>query len=372
MGRPRNPANSAFPAGIYPSKGWLFWRDPATAKWVKVCRIADWDTKPARDRWVDLSTAKPKGGTVSHMLAEHLKHRRQLVREGKLAARTFEDNEEYCLHLNKAFGAMDYWTVTGRDCAAYLQHRTWQPPARKGPDGKLVTPPARRAPVRANKELSLLSSAYTWALSSPDFPLVTTNPCYGVERNPTQRSERCPEVWEIDAAKMHATPMWSLILDLAYIGGKRGIEMRLLPKKAVQPDGIHFKSAKGGVDVVIEWSPELYDTVLRMFAWSEDIEQRRKVSSPYLILARSGGPYTSQGWKTMMYKIVRAAMADTDNPLKEAFSLHNIRSRSATDEEELDGTNPQHRLGHTRRATTDIYMRGRRLKKVKALPLKRA
>ena len=47
-------------------------------------------------------------------------------------------------------------------------------------------------------------------------------------------------------------------------------------------------------------------------------------------------------------------------------------ARSATDEEELYGTSPQHRLGHKRRATTDIYMRGRRAKRVKPLPLRKA
>jgi hypothetical protein len=43
-----------------------------------------------------------------------------------------------------------------------------------------------------------------------------------------------------------------------------------------------------------------------------------------------------------------------------------------TDEEELLGTNPQHRLGHKRRATTDDYMRGKRAKRVKPLPLRKA
>jgi integrase len=73
-----------------------------------------------------------------------------------------------------------------------------------------------------------------------------------------------------------------------------------------------------------------------------------------------------------MYKIVRAAIADADNPLEEPFSFHDFRARSATDEEELYGTSPQHRLGHKRRATTDIYMRGRSPKRVKPLPLRKA
>jgi integrase len=73
-----------------------------------------------------------------------------------------------------------------------------------------------------------------------------------------------------------------------------------------------------------------------------------------------------------MYKIVRAAIADADNLLQAPFSFHDFRARSATDEEELYGTSSQHRLGHKRRATTDIYMRGRSPRRVKPLPLRKA
>ena len=166
--------------------------------------------------------------------------------------------------------------------------------------------------------------------------------------------------------------MWALIFDFAYVCGQRGIDTRLLPRKALQADGIHMKQTKTGAEVVIEWSDELYAIVLGLLAWSDEIQRPRKIESPYVISARSGGPYTPHGWKTTVYKIVRAAIADPENPLEVPFSFHDLRARSATDEEELEGTNPQHRLGHARRSTTDIYMRGKRTKRVKPLSLKRA
>jgi hypothetical protein len=89
-------------------------------------------------------------------------------------------------------------------------------------------------------------------------------------------------------------------------------------------------------------------------------------------VSRTGQPYTAHGWKTTMYKIVRAAIADPTNALEQPFSFHHFRARSATDEEEIYGTNPQHRLGHKRRSTTEIYLRGKRVKRakrVKPLPL---
>lgn len=361
MGRRRKPGNDHLPGGVYPSRGWLFWKDPKSGDWHKLGK--EWD-RAARDKWVELSAGKSKAGTVADMLDAFMVYRRQLVREKKLAARTFTDNEDYARNLKLFFGAMPYPSVNGRHCASYLEKRTWQPKPRKG-----VPQPVQRAPVRANKELSLLSSAYTWAMTSPDFPLATSNPCYGVKRNPTHRSERCPELWEIEAAKAAAPPLWAHILDLAYICGKRGVEIRMLPKRGLQLDGLHVIGAKNGPEVIIEWSAELYGAVLGILSWSDAVTNKRHVESPYVILAKSGGPYTPHGWKTTMYKIVRAAIADPDNPLQEPFSFHHLRARSATDEEELYGTSPQNRLGHTRRSTTDIYMRGRRAKKVKPLPL---
>lgn len=369
MARPRNPENAHLPSGVRKSRGWHFWVDPATEQWHKLGKA--WDMA-ARDKWVKLSSGKAAAGSVADMLDDHMEHRLQLVREKKMAARTYDDNLDYLRYLKAVFGAQRPADLNGRHISAYLEKRSWQPPARKGPDGEKFTPPPQRAPVRANKEISLLSSAYEWALKSPKFPTVKSNPCYGVKRNPTKRSERAPEQWELEAAKLKATPMWALILDLAYIGGKRGVEMRMLPKKAVQADGLHVEGAKNGPEVIIEWSEDLHDVILRIYAWSEAIEERRHIASPYLIQARGGGAYTRHGWKTMMYKIVRTAIADPANPLTEAFSFHSIRASSATDEEEIYGTNPQHRLGHKKRSTTDIYIRGRRPKKVKPMPLKRA
>lgn len=376
MGRRRKPGNDIYPAGVYPSRGWLFYRAEGGA-WAKICRIEEWDnkhpgSKAARDRWTELSTGNAKAGTVADLLDAHMSYREQLLREGRLAKRTYEDNLEYLKPLKKVFGPMPAHTVTSRHCAAYVQRRSWQPKPTKGANGELVEQAPRRAPVRANKELSLLSSAYTWALTSPDFTAVIANPCVGVERNPTKAKERCPELWEIEAAKRHAPPPWHLILDLAYIAGSRGVQLRLLPKRAIRPTGLLIGKAKGGADVELEWSDELVAVMLGLLAYGDEITERLHIESPYVILSSTGSPYTAAGWKTMMYKIVRAAIADQDNPLQEPFSFHTIRARSATDEEEIYGTNPQYRLGHKRRATTDDYMRGRRAKRVKPLPLRKA
>jgi len=369
MGRRRKPENDHLPGGVYPSRGWYFWKDPATGDWHKLGK--EWN-RAARDKWVNLSTGKAKGGTVAHLIDAHLIYRLQLVREAKLAARTYEDNIEHAHYLKLAFGAMPYYSVNSRHCTDYLRKRTWQPKPKKAPDGTLVPQPPRSAPVRANREMSFLSATYSWALESNDFPLVTANPCIGITYNTEKRRERCPEIWEIEAAKTKAPGQWSLIFDLAYICGTRGVDARMMQKSQLRPEGIYFPAVKGGNEVIIEWNDDLYATVLGLLAWSDDITERLHVACPYVIVARGGGPYTAHGWKTTVYKIIRAAIADSATGLKEPFSFHDFRARSATDEEEIYGTSPQNRLRHRRRATTDIYMRGKKIKRVKPLPLRKA
>jgi hypothetical protein len=372
MGRRRKAGNTGYPQGVYPSRGWLFWRDQTDGHWERICKLDEWGTKPARDRWTELSTGNSPEGTVAAMLDWEIAHREQLVREGKLDKRTLADNTEYLKPLKAVFATMRPQDVNGRHVAGYLEKRSFKPRPRRGAAGELVEQAPRRAPIRANKEIALLSSTYSRAMTSPDWQQVTSNPCHGVRRNPTKASERCPEIWEIEAAKLKAHGAWPLIFDLAYKGGQRGVQMRLLPKTAIHVDGIRPPVAKGGLPVFIEWDDELIAVVLGLLEYTAEVERKLHVVSPYVIVARSGAPYTPHGWKTTMYKIVRAALADPANALKEPFSFHNFRARSATDEEEIYGRSSQGRLGHRKRATTDDYIRGKGEKRVKPLPLRKA
>jgi hypothetical protein len=371
MGRRRKAGNGLYPAGVYPSRGWLFHRDQA-GKWHKICRVEDWQTKNARDRWAELSTGQADAGTVGAMLEGYLSFLEDLLRRGGVSKRHFEDSQEYAKHLRPVFGAMLPHEVTSRDVLGYLRKRSWQPPARKNAAGELVLQAPRLAPVRANKEISSFSRAYAWAMGSPDWPRVSANPCIGVDRNPTKAKERCPEIWEIDAAKRKARGAWPLIFDFAYKCGQRGVQTRMLPKTAICADGIRPPTAKGGDAVLIEWDDELVAIVLGLLEHTAEVERELHVTSPYVIVSRTGQPYTEAGWKTTMYKIVRAALKDPENPLEQPFSFHDFRARSGTDEEQIYGRSAQGRMGHKRRATTDKYIRGRRTWRVKPLPLRRA
>lgn len=365
MGRKRSK-NPHLPDGVHPSNGWHFWRDPASGRWHKLGR--EWD-RAAKERWIELSTGKSTQGTVAELLDNFLVHREHQVRLGKISKNTYEGHLFEIVPLKLVFGRMHYNAITGKHIASYLRRRTYTA-KRKGPDGTTIELPARPAPVRANREIALLSSAYSWAMGEDAYE-ITGNPCYGVRRNKETPKDRCPERWEIEAAKAKAPPLWQQIFDLAYVCGQRGIDIRMMPKQAVQEDGIRITQTKAGSQIMIEWDEDLRAIVAAILAATRAVEARLKIVSPYLIVNRFGQPYTATGWKGLVYRFVRAAIADESNPLSEPFSFHDIRAKSATDEEE-SGTNPQFRLGHKKRSQTDDYVRSKKVHRVKPLPLKRA
>jgi integrase len=76
-------------------------------------------------------------------------------------------------------------------------------------------------------------------------------------------------------------------------------------------------------------------------------------------VSRTGQPYTAARLEDDDVQDRARGDRRPGNALEEPFSFHDFRARSATDEEEIYGTSPQHRLGHKRRSTTEIYMRGK-------------
>lgn len=350
MGR-RRKTEHHLPRRVYLNRGWHWFVDDA-GKWYKLGK--EWD-RAAKDTWVKLTEGKAAHGTVSELLDAYLEHAANLVRQGKRSKQTYDGNLGEAQTLKLVFGRMGYAAVTSKHVASFLRRRT----------DKAGKP----APVRANREAALLSSAYSWAMGEPGFD-VTLNPCYGVRRNTERPRERCPEMWELDAVKAKANEQWRAIVDLAYITGQRGVTLRLLTKDRLRDAGIDFGTTKRGRPIFIEWDDDLRACITTLQTITAKVCEERKTLTPYLIVNRYGQPYGAQGWKGTFYKLVRAAIADGENPLKSAFHFHDIRAKSATDEDEAGG-NPQHRLGHRTRAQTADYLRSKSVVRVKALPLKR-
>ena len=331
------------PLRVYHSKGWYFWVDPRDSKWHKLGK--EWDMA-ARMEWARLTGEDYREGltvTVQSMLTAFTDAREK---EGKRAARTIADYRDHAVQLCRIFGKMGPNDLTSAHIAQYLERR--------------VSPNGVPAPVRANREISTLSSAYAWAMRQG---LAERNPCYGVRRNREDPEQYAPELWEVRAVQKHASPKWAAAIGLALLVGQRGVDMRKLKRNDATEDGIYFQQTKRGARILIEWDDEL------RAAWAALEHAMRKSRTPsiYMIPAKSGQPFSADGWKSSFSKIVGRALDAGDIPTR--FGFHSIRAANATIEDEQGGK-PQKRLGHRTEAQTADYIRRRRPTKVKALKVR--
>lgn len=153
------------PDRVYVNHGWHFYVDPA-GKWHKLGKA--WD-REAKEKWLQLSEGKACEGTAAKLIDDFLAHCEQLVRAGRRSKRTLEDNEAETRALKVVFARTPAHLLTSRHVKSYLNKRNDR-------DGRPV-------PVRANREIAFLSSAYAWAMGRDEWPKITVNPCYGVRRN---------------------------------------------------------------------------------------------------------------------------------------------------------------------------------------------
>jgi hypothetical protein len=139
----RRQSDFHLPQHVYPKHGAYHFRDPKTGRWTR-SRVR----RGAKDaRGVGPAHGhRLRGRLVAWWLDRFLEHRRGLVKQGKLAARTLEDNETEAEYLKAFFGKMMPPEVEPSHVGDYLDQR------------------GAVAWVRANREKSLLSGLFTWLM----------------------------------------------------------------------------------------------------------------------------------------------------------------------------------------------------------------
>jgi integrase len=253
------------------------------------------------------------------------------------APRTQEDNRKEAVFLRAFFGHMPIELVRPQHIAEYRDLRT----------GK----------VRANREIALLSHAFSKAIEWGTKDL-TVNPCTLVSRNKEKARERYVEDEEIAAFKAYIPDWMALYVDLKYMTGARKQSLLALTLSDWNPQrGLRVWMEKTQSAVIFDpvgTLPSLVATILAL---------KRPVRATAMFSTRSGEPYTSDGfdsiWKRRMAKFV----ADGH----ERFREHDIRGKFATDYEDT-GRSAQQALGHKNRKTTDIYVKAKKV--VRVAPLK--
>lgn len=239
------------------------------------------------------------------------------------AERTQKDNLGEMRYLRPFFGAMGLDSVLPQHIAAYRD--------------------ARSAKTRGNREVALLSHAFTKAC---EWGLIKSNPCREVKRNKETARDRYITDEELEKFKEICPPWLKAYIGIKALTGQRQQDLLALEWKDVREDGIFISPIKTQrttrKKLLIALTPEL-----------SSLMNSLKRQGAYCFMTRSGTPYVASGfgsiWRRLMAKHVSAG--------NERFHEHDIRGKVATDLD--DPVAAQQLLGHSSIKMTESYIKQR-------------
>lgn len=277
------------------------------------------------------------------------------------APRTQRDNATELKNLRLSFGDFLPDEITAQDIYKYL-------------DG-------RGAPVRANREIAVLSHLFKKAIR---WGAAKQNPCVRgeIERNREVPRTRYVEDAELEFFKQHASPLIRAYCDFKYLTGMRKGDILTLTRAHLQAEGIRYSPRKTrkrhprtgemmARDRLVVWSAELRSIVERVLA----LRQRRRMrvkgkriplpESIYLFATKNGTPYYNESkakadgfdaiWKRYMAK-AKVAAEEAGWTLRH-FTEHDIRAKAGTDAAEA-GQQGHKLLGNSEKQFRAAYDRG--------------
>ncbi|MCC2632131.1 MAG: integrase family protein [Ramlibacter sp.] len=217
------------------------------------------------------------------------------------------------------------------------------------------------APVRANREVAVLSNLFNLAVERGD---IERNPCREVRRNPED-----PRTRLVEKAELQPFIDWALqqgdsavvivsMAEFAALTGNRRAEFRNLHWPQVDEELIRLQRAKGrrgqGKRELVAVSTALQAVLDRMKAAAG-----YNPMGPVFRAPRTGNPYTDRGFKAMWNRLVVAALRE--KVIAERFTFHDLRAHYTTYYKLQFGSLPEM---HADPATTArVYERSREVRR---------
>jgi hypothetical protein len=270
-----------------------------------------------------------------------------------LAPRTQSDYRKYIERLRPALGQ-------------------WEPPKFTASDvfDIRATIALDSGVVQANRHASCLSAIFREAIG---WKAVTANPCRELKR--LHEPKRRRYVWDREYAAVYAiaSDVMQCLMDLATMTSQREGDLLRLPNRSATvytEEGIVFQPGKSrrrhprhgkivetSKTVIVEWSPELRAVVDRLRSLGPEIRKT-------LVCNLQGEPFTESGFRSNWHRLIQTALKGRRRKngvvtlapvLKEAFTFHDLRGKSASDEE--DFATAFERLAHDDPRTTQAVYR---------------
>ncbi len=332
MGR-RRKFNFNLPPRMYLKHGAYYYVSREN-KWIRLSE----DKAIAFAKWAEIEgetprengSEKPLTGSVGALIEKYM-----IEIAPRKAKSTYQGNLIEAKNLKDVFGKMLVLEIRPMHVAKYLDIR------------------GIKAPVRANREISLLSHIFSYAMR---WGQIDRNPCIGVAKHPEKGRDRYISDQEFEGVKKLASDLIVIVMDFAYITAMRKGDILKLRLDQINDEGIWIKQSKTGTKQLYEWTDGLVNVVSRAKAL------KRPIQGLYLFCTRQGQPYSDTGIKAMWNR-VQIKWAESGG---QRFTFHDIRAKSLTDAKRL-GLDAQSLAGHANAEMTNHYIKLKEFKRVKSL-----
>jgi integrase len=206
----------------------------------------------------------------------------------------------------------------------------------------------RNAPVRANRDVAVLSNVMTQAVR---MGLINSNPCKQVRRNEEHPCTREVLDSEIHAFFPYCPPWLQAYIRLKLLTGLRQGDMLKFRLDQLREDGLFVETGKRGKRLLFTWSPDLIAAIEVIKAL------RHRVTSLYLFNSpRNGTKLSTSGFKSAWVRAMKKALES--GALSMSFAENDLRAKVASEAVEL-GQDATRLLGHSSDAVTKRhYERG--------------
>lgn len=298
-------------------KGGSYYFVDRNRKWISLGK----DYARAIAKYAELNEDRSSLTTINDLIDRYLQEVAPLK-----APVTYQNNLVEAKYLRAAFGKMHPEDLKPKAIYMYLD--------------------ARKAKVRANRELALLSHMYKKAIR---WGVVDHNPCIGIERNPEKPRERYIEDWEYVAFRKIVDPWMAAYMDLKLLTGLRQGDMLSLQHENLKEDGIHVLVGKTQKQIIIRWSDHLRGAVEAATSAKRTYKEKE---SPFLFSTRRGDRYNADGFRSIWYRKMTKALKL--GILNERFREHDLRAKTGSD---TDLEHASKLLAHLSKKTTQRHYR---------------
>lgn len=292
---------------------------------------------------LDLLGQAPDTGTVKWVWGKYRESRRFL----RLAPATRADYEQCSVQILAVLGGMPIGAIDAPMVARYVRIERAD------------------APVRANREKSLLSNLFAHGI---DLGACRENPAKSVRPNEEEPRTEAPDALMLARFLRwvdKATPQRRIVglaARFASLAGSRKVEFLDLVWPQIDDTAgiIRIKRAKqrgkkrGEVVEEIGISPDLRNCLA-------ELALIRKPDCLYVFPTRNGSAYSSYGFKTLWQRIMLAAMAEGVVPAEARFTFHDLRAAYATTHKAMTGALPD--LHKNPATTARVYDRSKVVKR---------